>query len=703
MDYESVVSPFTSTTVDNYLKQNGAIDSFPLISLKLADEVLIKNLEMLVEDSLNYWNEAEGFNLRSTREQNERMYLGKQIDASKLFSYQTNYVENQIFANLDAITSYLVASQPRAEVTPSTPSAESRALAKDLEKIINVHNNLVDFKGVLSTATLHAMLYRIGLIKLYFDPDYGKLGEIIPKAINPKNVIIDKNVLKGANPMFILEKHKNSLQELISMYPKKEKDIRSVVAGSEGSEMTNELAWNELHATVYDGKKPVEMVFMYVKNIMLDKFKDVNWIYSDVEQNYLAVPSKPYIPINIFNLGNHWVDDTSLVEQASNPQIVLNKRGRQIMENADTANGILIFSNDGINSDALQNLTGSPNQKLLLTTDGRPIEELVMQLAPHILPDYVIEDKADLRGTIRTIMATPSQLIGTNQSEAGKDQTATEAVMIKNQATGRLDRITGDIETAITTYFKTLVQMMKVHYTEKRFFVYNGEDGDFDYIEISRSTIDNKAQVFIRTGTTLPFDKGQQQTVALNLAKMGLISPLDLYKDLNMDRPQERYENWVKWKTDPQSLSQEAKDQVEDHEALVEYVRVMANEKVEPNNNPTQKHIETHRMQMTTDDFITKSTAKQRSAMTKLVGEEIKLMNLQMALRQVTAPTPVDISGQGPQPPQPQMGLGQVMGGQPPAPQMPPQQLPMPNQTQPSVTPPMTAPAPEQISPMSMP
>jgi hypothetical protein len=662
---------------------------------------------MRVNDSINYWNEAEGFNLRVTREQNERMYLGKQIDASKLFSYQTPYMENQIFANLDAITAYLVASQPRAEVIPSNASAESRALAKDLEKIVNVHNNLVDFQGVLATATLHAMLYRIGIIKLYFDPDYGKLGEIIPKAINPKDVVIDKNVLKGGNPAFILEKHKNSLEELCSMFPKKRDDIKRVVGASMGGKETNEIAWNELHATVYDGKDPIEWVFLYVKDVMLDKHKDLNWIYSDIEQNYLPVPGKPYIPINIFNLGNHWIDDTSLVEQASIPQIVLNKRGRQIMENADTANGILVFSNDGINSDALQNLTGAPNQKLLLTTDGRPIEDLVMQVPPHILPDYVVEDKADLRGTIRTIMATPSQLIGTNQSEAGKDQTATEAVMIKNQATGRLDRITKDIEVAVTTYFKMLVQMMKVHYTEKRFYVYNGEDGDFDYIEVSRNTIDNNAQVFIRTGTTLPFDKGQQQTIALNLAKMGLIAPLDLYKDLNMDRPQERYENWVKWKTDPMSLSQEAKDQVEDHEALVEYVRVMANEKVEPNNNPDQHHIETHRMQMTTDDYITKTTSKQRNAMAKLVGEEIRLLNLQTALRMTTAPQPVDLGmGQPPQPPQappPPMGLGQVMGGQPPMPPPPQPGLPMPNQTQPGVSPPLAPPQQEQISPMSMP
>ncbi len=708
MDYEQVVSPYTNASVDNYLKSDGAIDSYPKIDLSLSDKDLIDNLEMRVQDSLNYWDEAEGYNLRASREQNERFYLGKQIDASKLFSYQTNYVENQLFANLDAITSYLVASQPRAEVIPSNVSAESRALAVDLEKIINVHSNLIDFQGILNTAVLHAMIYKIGILKLYYDPDYGKLGEIMVKAVNPKNIVIDKNAFKGQNPVFILEKHKDSLEALISMFPKKEKEIMATVGVSHSGKVDNEIAWNELHATVYKNNKPEEWVFLYVKDVMLDKYKDVNWIYSDITQNYLPNPSKPYVPINLFNLGNHWIDDTSLLEQASLLQVVLNKRGRQIMENADTANGILTFNNDAITADALNNLTGAPNQKLLLTCNGRPIEEVVMQIPPHILPDYVIEDKNDLRGSIRTIMATPAQLIGTNQTEAGKDQTATEAVMIKNQATGRLDRITKDVERGVTEYYKLLIQLMKVHYTEKRFVVYNSEDGNFDYIEISRHTIDNDAQVFIRTGTTLPFDKGQQQTIALNLAKLDLISPLDLYKDLNMDRPQERYENWVKYKNDPMSLSQEAQNAQEDHEALVEYVRVMAGEKVEPNNNPTTHHIETHRMQMTTNDFIMKTTSKQRNALAKLVAEEIKIYNLQLALRSTTSPDQVNLPAgtappqQPPMPaPQPPMDLSQIMG-QPPM-QLPQPLMGMPNQTQPSVTPPIAPPMSEQISPINMP
>jgi hypothetical protein len=348
---------------------------------------------------------------------------------------------------------------------------------------------------------------------------------------------------------------------------------------------------------------------------------------------------KPYITLNYFNDGTHWIDQTTPVEQAYSMQDVLNKRGRQIMENADTANGFLAFSDEGITSDDAENLTGDPNQKIVLKTQGRPIGDYVEQIEAHMLPGYVVEDKTDLRSTLHSLTGTPAQFSGTNQSEAGKDQTLGEALMIKNQASGRQDRLVRAVELTAKNYFNFLAQMMRVHYDDKHWFVYNGGDGEFDHIVISRTSIEEGMQVSVRSGTTLPFDKSRAQSIALNLAKLGLISPLDLYKDLDMDRPQERYDNWAKWKTDPMQLAADVQDMEQDSQAYIEFVEVMAGRDVKPYDEADTSHILTHRKQLITDEFL-KGKRSSQAKMLKLVETELRSFELRTALDQLSNPMP---------------------------------------------------------------
>jgi hypothetical protein len=546
------------------------------------------------------------------------------------------------------------------------------------------------------------MLYRIGVIKLYKDEHFGENGEIVAKAINPKNFVVDKNVRLGENPRFTLEKHKDDLDTLMYLFPNKRKALRdkfNLYNQNRETKMTNEIAWNEVHATSYLSSKPVEMVYKYVDDIMLDRHKSEDWIYTDGVDNFLPQPAKPYVFINLYNLGDHAIDNTTLIEQGSTLQDVLNKRGRQIMENADTANGVLVMSSAGITTDALENLEGSPNMKIVMDTDGRPISEFIMQIQPHMLPNYVIEDKEDLRSSIRTILATPAQLLGTNQSEAGKDQTATESVMIKNQATGRLDSIASKIEESVTEYFKLLVQLMRAHHTEEHTYTFNSGDGDFDNIVMSRTLIEPNAEVNIATGTTLPFDKAQRQTIALNLAKMGVISPLDLYKDLSMDDPQQRLENLAKWNSDPMSLVEAAKNQQQDDVAIVEYAKILAGEKVEPYKDVNQSHLETHRKQISDADFLKNGKSKHIKALAELLEKEIKMFNLNQAADALTAPEPISLNGPN--------SMSGEMGGAAPAPPPPPPQPPMPQGPTPgnildSLLPPPQAP-PQGQAPMQPP
>jgi hypothetical protein len=95
-------------------------------------------------------------------------------------------------------------------------------------------------------------------------------------------------------------------------------------------------------------------------------------------------------------------------------------------------------------------------------------------------------------------MGTPSEFSGSKNGDA-EAETLGQAVMRKNQASGRQDLYVRAIDRFMDRYFQYLVQMMVVWYTERHFFVFNGGDGSFDYVTISRDLIEDGIAVNVKS------------------------------------------------------------------------------------------------------------------------------------------------------------------------------------------------------------
>lgn len=697
-DYEQLSKPLADPRVDNYSRQPaGEIDELPALSLDIPDSEIIRNIDTRVEDSRSYWNQPEGFDLDHARTANQRLYLGRQIDVTHLYRFQVPYVENEIFVGIESIVGYVTAQQPQPEVYPAQDNERSKIFATDLEKALSAHSQNFALPRILETCVRNLLLKRLGVIKFRFDPDYGPHGEIIPEAVDPEHIIVDKNASKGSNPEFICHILKMTVDEVCQRWPKKKKEVYEALGiERRGIRNTQQIVGvREVWITHYDTKgKPQEGCVIYLGKVVLDKYKDPNWLYASNAQNFLNLPQKPFIPLNYLNDGTHWIDITTPVEQASTPQNILNKRGRQIMENADKANGMLVISTDsGLTKDDAQNLTGDPNQKLIIKTNGQRTADLVYQVPPHDLPAYVMNDKMDLRTTVHAILGTPTEFTGQDDGSAD-EETLGQAMMKKNQASMRQDLIVRAIDDFMDRYFKFLVQMMVVWYDEKHFFTYNGGDGEFDYIVLNRELFEDGIAVSVKSGTTLPFDKSRQEAVALQLAKMGMISPLDLYRDLHMDKTQQRYDNWFKWKTDPMSLARDADEEIADDKAYIDFVELMNGKPAKPRDDASKEHILTHRKQMLTDVFLKAPRAKQMK-MLEHVEKELTSLEMRSVLDQM--------SSVGPELLDPSVPLQNVQPpGQPMQPGQPPQQPPMPGQMPgmpPAMPPPpMGAPQPGPVT-----
>lgn len=664
-------------------QETGLKKDLPVLSLDVPDRDLIQNFKRWEKESLAFWDDAKGYDLKERRKKNQEYYLGRQIDKSKLYSFQIPFIDNELFVATETITAYTTSSDPSAEVLPENDTTQAKVMAEELEWGLNVHSQKHELATKIEQVERAMFLKYVGVLKLYYDAE---LDDVVPRAIDPEKIVIDSSCRQGENPLFISELCEATLQQIINMFPEKKDKI---MAQCDRVRMTPKLAnsiysYKEVWFTQIDEDGETECVAWYMGDLLLDKKKNPNFLYDEdgvQVTNYLTRAEKPYIIFNFMNDGSHVIDQTSPFEQAIPLQDILNKRGRQIMENADTANAILVLKSDAITSDEAENITRDPNQILMLDVpESEPLQSAYGSIEPHLLPNYVLNDKQDVKNAIHEIMGTPAQFRGSDDST--NVGTLGEAQMVRSQASGRQDAIIRALERGLDHYYKLLVQMMKVWYDKPKFFACRDNDGKFVQVELSRERIPDVAWVKVEHGTTMKQDKYRTENVAMTLAKLGLIDPYNLFKDLGMKNADQRYETLVKFKMSPDSLSEEVRAENQNRIAYIDFACIMNGEKVAPHDDIDAEHILAHRTQITTDRFLYATPERQKEMLAHIQGEVFKLsqrVKLQEASMQgllIDPNMPVTPQVPEPMPQQPPIPQGGMMGSMSPGDQLMGQQMP---------------------------
>lgn len=692
---EDDTNVFTDPSVDVVTDQTGVVDDRPLLSIDTPDRELVMNFNRWISDSKKYWNDKKGYNLEDARKNNERYYLGKQVDTSKLYNYQVPYIDNQIYVGAQAVMAYVSGQSPSCDIVPEDDTTQSQVMAQDLETAVNIHTDRHQLAKKVKSAIKNMYTKRVGVIKLKWDDN---VNDIIPIAVDPDRLILDKDCKLGEEPSFIAEICTDSVAALLKKFPGKEEAIKKAVGMQRKTpkQMNQIVAYNEVWFTDESAEYgEQECVAWYLGDCILDKMKNPNYLY-DKEgvaiQNFIDAPTKPYVFFNYINDGSSLIDQTTPIEQAIPLQDILNKRGRQIIENADTANSILVLKSGSISTEDAGNITRDPNQVLMLDAPPeQPIASAYGEIAPHLLPNYVIQDYQNIKNSLHNILGTPSQFRGDDSKrDVG---TLGEAKMIQSQAGGRQDEIVREVEYSIDRYYRLLVQMMKVYYDEKKPFAARDNDGKFIYVELSRESMPNIASISVSHGSLLRNDRERQENVSMTLAKMGLIDPYNLFKDLSLKDADKRYEALVKFKVDPTTLVSDVKSEVNDREAYIDFAVIMNGQEAEPRKDIQPSYILAMRKLMMTDQFLYAPQDRQQALMAYIEDAVIGLAQrakLEEADQQGILIDPnTPITPEPPQlpPPMPPQGMpGMPMpGGMPP---MPPQGgAPMPPNAAPVMPP----------------
>lgn len=695
LEYDRVAPVLDNATVDNIVDSDGQIDQLASLSFDMRDSDIIKNLNHRIKDSQGYWDDAGGFDLKNSRNTNTRMHLGK-VDEKGLYKHQKQYKENQIFVGEESIVAYVTSQIAGPLVIPAGREEMHKLFASDLEKAIKCYcEDIVNLEMLVELWVRDILNKRIAIGHFYYDKT---IDDVVLEHVDPEHVILDKNCALGKNPNFVCHVLKRSPEELIAEFPDKEDEILKHlgIQRKTPKQMTRELAVRKVWVTHYDDKnEPQEGVVWYFDNIVLDKIRNPNWLYAKKDQNLLRYPKKPYIFGNLVNYGTHLIDSTTPLEQAVAMQMYLMRRGRQIAENADKANGILVIgTSSGISKDDGQNITGDPNQKLFVNNDNGNLrlDQLVLQIQAQTLPDYVLKDKLDARMQIGNIMGAPTDFTG-SEAEDG-DPTLGQVMIKKNQAAGRQDLMVRSITRMVGQVYEYLVQMFIVWYDDKnRNFTYDAGDGEFDFITLKRDLIHKGIRV--KASRPPNPDRSRIEAIVLNLLKQKAISLLDAYKILQLENAQQLYDNWAKQQADPMALARDALDVIDESEAYVAFQDIMNGKPVDEKKNPSKEYILSLRKLMINDDFL-KAKKSDQAKFIKYVNKCLDSLEERLALEEAS-----DLSGPGgeglrpgaalPDPNMaPPMGAGAPQPGGMPAPGQPPMgQPPMMPPMPPGGLPPM--------------
>lgn len=529
-----------------------------LFDLSLDDNQLLKICANQLEDDISHW-EKEPWLLSLTDKENIAYLIGIQKDGSVAnVNTQTPYVDNRLFASVRASLAYATGQTAKPELLPSKVDDKYLHIAQQTGLGLYQHAKDQHVNSAFRLATKNLITRKRGCIKLRFDEDHGPFGDIRTENVDPADIVIGRGSKYKKNPERVYQKQKCTIQELADKFPDKKDEIFAHYGFKRGvySQTSKIVTHWECWFTYYDDTGKCEGLCWFIPNseIILGKMKNPNWIYKGSKKqqkiaNMTNAPIKPYVWFNYWNTGRSFIDETCLFDQGRPLQDILNKRGRQIMENADYANP-RILANGSLwdESDAKKFVNKSPKTIGLLNNmaPDANINNAVVVIQPSQLPAFVMEDKLDSRAELDIMMGTPPP----GQSITAKTPTLGQANIDKNQ-TGQLqDDLVSVVNEAWATYYKYLLHMMNVYLDDDYYVMTKGKNGEYNHIMLNSDTIDTNVRIAVTVDSTLPLDKQSQRATAIQLAQMNRIDDLSLFEMLGMPEPEKLAERKLRWEID---------------------------------------------------------------------------------------------------------------------------------------------------------
>lgn len=585
------------------MENDNSDEQLAVFDLELEDSELIQTIKKPFKDSQKFWA-SDDFDLDERRERNIKLWKGEHYDGVDMYDHNVPYVDNVIFPSVESAVPISVAQIPQIEVMPAGDSVTQVQLSRDLEKVGKRWAELQEFEDKMASGVRDVMLKYVAVFKLRWDENKGTNGEIIFEHLEPGDVVVDHNAGLYENPRFVGHKQKMTVEEMIIKFPEKEDEILDhfEIKQKRVTQMTaNKELW-EVWFTYYDdeGHAQEAVAWLLDWSLVLGKMTDPNWIEEDKKRmNFLDSPCKPFFFMNVYNDGTRKIDNNAAIDQAYHQQKIVNKRGRQIVENADQSGSGIVYNTEMIGKEDMAKLIGAPDEKVGVTGN---VNNAFARMSPPLLPQYVVEDKFDARARIENYFGAHD----VTQGRGGSNRTATQDVLQAEKDNSRQSPVVRAIERTSRQIFRFWLQMVKVYYTEKHFFTVVGANGQFDKIALESDDIEDGIDVMIIKGSTLPIDKAANRELAQQGATLGYADPLTYWEVMQtgvMPQPKVIVERLVDWAADQGKFVQGAIDEEFNREAMTDIKILNAGKMPKVRSEPSQQYLDFRKKYMLGGDF----------------------------------------------------------------------------------------------------
>lgn len=496
--------------------------------------------------------------------ENENYWLGKHFSRPAVDTRRA-MVDNAIFEALETYLPQVTRRNPDPMITLKNKSdrenPELQAWSKELQDKLGDIADEVVLRLKLKKQARHWAIYLLGMIKVGWNLDTN-MPSI--KVIRANKLILDPNSTvdeDGYTGEFIGEHRKMVASKLITILETAGEagaieHIKKLVKEDLGTEIGFIEWWTD------------QATYWTLEDQVLLKKKNLHWNWDSTEKtqvpgepltdettgepmmhpvtgeqmmspstesetkvqgyNHFKVPGKPYIPLSVFNLGKHPVDDTSLIGQNLSNQDIINKRNKQIDKNADSMNGAIAVSLEraGLTKEQAGGLTKAVQNGGTIAIPTGAVNEAIARIAAPGLPADIFNNLMDLRNRVKDLFGTR----GSSASGLESDTTVRGKIMNRTLDS---DRIGGGfseyLEQSADQVFNWCVQLL---------YVYDDKYAD--------GQPKPEIGVSVKEGSLLPKDSTTIANQAIELANGGKMSTVDMYKRLDYPNPEELAANvWL--------------------------------------------------------------------------------------------------------------------------------------------------------------
>lgn len=661
-------------------------EELALLDVSMPDDKLIQMLRTSLDQSEQHWNQAP-WSLEDT-DQRALPFIFNSKPRQNLYEIpEIDYSDNRVFRGMRSIRAYVTSRLAMPDLSPSSSDDYNKRQAKMIALALYQHTLDEHVDQKLETVVMNHFFRKRGYLKLRFDPMAGVSGDVVTDVVPPEDLVMDKYATFQGQVPRIHQRVRCSLDELIAMFPEKEKRILSLFSIRQGrfTQMSREVTYIETWFTYLDAKRyPREGVAWWLNDpglLVLDKQPNPNWIYTgddmkDRRINLLVRPPKPFFNLNYLNLGRTNIDEVSLFDHAYPQQQLLDRRQKQWHKNIDYVNGRWIADKNKLSEGEATKMVnkGARTIGMIDNKEGKPLNTIFANVGTQPLPGEVYQSILDTRNEIDDLLGINSIFKG---SQPGKKDTLGRDLLQNQQASSLQDDYVKSIAVMMQQYYAVKLQMMRTYWTSDQTIQTKGSDGDDLILILSGATIDPNIKIGVNTDSVLPINKAQMHQDAKDLFVANKLDALSAYQDMGYDDAEVRAERLYKSQLDPQGYALSVERGLDNNEAEQDIQAILHDKDAQKRDSYGQEYLDYYNLFVTTNRFAQlepqqkQAIIAQLSVIQHMAATQAGLQQTMLDEAAMMAPPPAPVLPGQPGGGQPPVGQGQPAQAGAPSPQLP--------------------------------